>query len=108
MAAQSRRLAYGEEFVGRWTLCRGRHKQHKTANVTNALPKSAQPGAKKALADIYNALARGARTGVRSTLISAAAKTASNAAVNFASRSRTRNRNWPTRSSRPMSRLRAC
>jgi hypothetical protein len=37
-----------------------------------------------------------------------AAKTASNAAVNFASRSRSRNRKQPTRSSRPMSRLRAC
>jgi transposase-like protein len=28
---------------------------HKTANVLNALPKSAQPGARKALQDIYNA-----------------------------------------------------
>jgi putative transposase len=28
---------------------------HKTANVVNALPKSAQPGARKALQDIYNA-----------------------------------------------------
>jgi hypothetical protein len=37
-----------------------------------------------------------------------AAKTASNAAVNFVSRSRTRHQNQPTRSLRPMSRLRAC
>ena len=28
---------------------------HKTRNVSNALPKSAQPGAKKALQEIYNA-----------------------------------------------------
>jgi hypothetical protein len=28
---------------------------HKSANVPNALPKSAQPGAKKALQEIYNA-----------------------------------------------------
>lgn len=28
---------------------------HKTRNITNALPKSAQPGAKKALQEIYNA-----------------------------------------------------
>src|SRR6266542_2792828 len=45
---------------------------------------------------------------MRSTLIPSAAKTASNAAVNLLSRSRIRNRSWPTRSSRSMSRLRAC
>lgn len=28
---------------------------HKTANVLDSLPKSAQPGAKKAVQDIYNA-----------------------------------------------------
>jgi transposase-like protein len=28
---------------------------HKTRSVANALPKSAQPGAKKALQEIYNA-----------------------------------------------------
>jgi hypothetical protein len=39
------------------------------------------------------ALARGARTGVLSTLTSIAVKTASSAAVNVASRSRMRNRN---------------
>jgi hypothetical protein len=38
---------------------------------------------------------RGARTGVCSTSIASAAKTASNAAVNLVSRSRTRNRNRP-------------
>lgn len=32
---------------------------HKTRNVVNALPKSAQPGAKKALQEIYNAEDRG-------------------------------------------------
>src|SRR6266508_1356723 len=47
-------------------------------------------------------------TGVRSTSIPSAARTASNAAVHFVSRSRTRNRNRPTRSLRPLSRLRAC
>ena len=36
-------------------LCRRRHKQHKIANVLGALPKSAHPGAKKALAEIWNA-----------------------------------------------------
>ena len=36
-------------------LCRRRHKFHKTANVLAALPKSAHPGAKKALAEIWGA-----------------------------------------------------
>ena len=36
-------------------LCRRRHKQHKIANVLGALPRSAHPGAKKALAEIWNA-----------------------------------------------------
>jgi transposase-like protein len=36
-------------------LCRRRHNTHKIANVLNALPKSAQPGAKSALAEIWNA-----------------------------------------------------
>ncbi len=36
-------------------LCRRRHKVHKIANVLAAMPKSAHPGAKKALAEIWNA-----------------------------------------------------
>ena len=40
------------------------------------------------------ALARGARTGVLMMRMSVAVKTASNAVVNLASRSRIRNRNW--------------
>ena len=36
-------------------LCRRRHKVHKIANVLSALPKSAHPGATKALAEIWNA-----------------------------------------------------
>jgi hypothetical protein len=44
---------------------RCRHNSHKTANVFNALPKSAHPGAKAALAEIYNAEdAEHARTAV--------------------------------------------
>ena len=44
---------------------RCRHNSHKTANVLNALPKSAHPGAKAALAEIYNAEdAEHARTAV--------------------------------------------
>jgi putative transposase len=35
--------------------CRRRHKVHKIGNVLAALPKSAHPAAKKALAEIYNA-----------------------------------------------------
>ena len=38
-----------------WILCRRRHKFRKIANVVGALPKSAHPGAKKALAEIWNA-----------------------------------------------------
>ncbi len=34
---------------------RQRCRVHKARNVTNALPKSAQPGATKALQEIYNA-----------------------------------------------------
>jgi hypothetical protein len=34
-------------------LCRRRHKAHKVVNVLSALPKSAHPGAKAALAEIY-------------------------------------------------------
>src|SRR6266481_4577188 len=41
--------------MGIWMLCRRRHKFHKIANVLNALPKSAQPGAKAAIAEIWNA-----------------------------------------------------
>jgi hypothetical protein len=51
---------------------------------------------------------RGGRTGVRMMRMSVAVKTASNAAVNLASRSRMRNRSWRPASSRSMSRLRAC
>jgi putative transposase len=36
-------------------LCRRRRKVHKIANVLGALPKSAHPGAKKALGEIWNA-----------------------------------------------------
>jgi len=38
-----------------WNLGRHRPKFHKIANVLNCLPKSAQPGAKAALAEIWNA-----------------------------------------------------
>jgi transposase-like protein len=34
-------------------LCRYRHNAHKIGNVLSALPTSAQPGAKKALAEIH-------------------------------------------------------
>jgi len=54
------------------------------------------------------ALARGARTGVLMMPTSMAAKTASKAAVNLASRSRIRNRSRGPASSRFMSKLRAC
>ena len=54
------------------------------------------------------AFARDARTGVRMIRISAPVKTASKAAANLLSRSRIRNRNRSARSSRSMSRLRAC
>src|SRR4051794_24077106 len=54
------------------------------------------------------AFARGARIGVRMIRMSAASKTASNAAVNLLSRSRIRNRNRSARSPRSISRLRAC
>src|SRR5256714_12026315 len=39
----------------KWVLCRRRHNTHKVANVLNALPKSAQPAARKALAEIRDA-----------------------------------------------------
>jgi hypothetical protein len=55
-----------------------------------------------------SAFARGARTGMRSTPIPAAAKTASNAAVNLVSRSRSTNRNRPIPASRFITRFRAC
>jgi len=56
-------LAVGDGALGFWSALREVFPQtreqrcwvHKTANVLAALPKSAQPGAKKALADIYNA-----------------------------------------------------
>ncbi|MCZ9349205.1 transposase [Streptomyces mutabilis] len=56
-------LAVGDGALGFWkTLAEvfpaSRHQRcwvHKTANVLNALPKSAQPGARKALQDIDNA-----------------------------------------------------
>ena len=47
-------LVRSDEYPVR-NLCRRRHKFHKTANVLAALPKSAHPGAKKALAEIWNA-----------------------------------------------------
>jgi transposase-like protein len=56
-------LAVGDGALGFWNALRevfpetreGRCWFHKTANVLAALPKSAQPGAKKALAEIWNA-----------------------------------------------------
>ncbi|MFJ8185789.1 transposase [Streptomyces sp. NPDC096105] len=56
-------LAVGDGALGFWKALAevfpaSRHQRcwvHKTANVLNALPKSAQPGARKALQDIYNA-----------------------------------------------------
>ena len=56
-------LAVGDGALGFWTALREvfpdtREQRcwfHKAANVLNALPKSAQPGAKKALAEITNA-----------------------------------------------------
>ncbi|MFF7679062.1 IS256 family transposase [Actinacidiphila glaucinigra] len=56
-------LAVGDGALGFWKALRQvfpeTHEQrcwvHKTANVMDALPKSAQPAAKKALQDIYNA-----------------------------------------------------
>jgi hypothetical protein len=54
------------------------------------------------------ALGCGAFGGVGTTWMPAAANTVSNAALNLLSRSRSRNRKRSTRSSRCMSRLRAC
>ena len=56
-------LAVGDGALGFWAAVRTvfpeTHEQrcwfHKIANVLNALPKSAQPGAKAALAEIWNA-----------------------------------------------------
>ncbi|MGW1554367.1 IS256 family transposase [Streptomyces sp. NPDC002346] len=56
-------LAVGDGTLGFWKALAevfptARHQRcwvNKTANVLNALPKSAQPGARKALQDIYNA-----------------------------------------------------
>ncbi|MGI5133408.1 MULTISPECIES: IS256 family transposase [unclassified Streptomyces] len=56
-------LAVGDGALGFWKALRevfpGTREQrcwvHKTANVLDALPKSAQPAAKKAIQDIYNA-----------------------------------------------------
>ncbi|MFF7098379.1 IS256 family transposase [Streptomyces rubradiris] len=56
-------LAVGDGALGFWKALAevfpaSRHQRcwvHKTANVLNALPKSAQPGARRALQDIYNA-----------------------------------------------------
>lgn len=56
-------LAVGDGALGFWKAIaevfpETRHQRcwvHKIANVSNALPKSAQPGAKKALQEIYNA-----------------------------------------------------
>ncbi|MGW2932789.1 IS256 family transposase [Streptomyces sp. NPDC001156] len=56
-------LVVGDGAMGLWKALaevfpNARHQRcwvHKTRNVVNALPKSAQPGAKKALQEIYNA-----------------------------------------------------
>jgi transposase-like protein len=56
-------LVVGDGAMGLWRACadvfpQARHQRcwlHKTRNVVNTLPKSAQPGAKKALQEIYNA-----------------------------------------------------
>ena len=56
-------LAVGDGALGFWKAVREVFPEtreqrcwfHKTANVLNALPRSAQPGAKKALAEIYTA-----------------------------------------------------
>lgn len=56
-------LAVGDDALGFWSAVREVFPQtreqrcwfHKIANVLNALPKSAQPGAKAALAEIWNA-----------------------------------------------------
>jgi len=66
-------LAVGDGALGFWAAVREVSPEtkeqrcwfHKTANVLNALPKSAHPGAKAALAEIYNAEdAEHARTAV--------------------------------------------
>ncbi|MFG2639353.1 IS256 family transposase, partial [Streptomyces sp. NPDC048362] len=57
------RLVVGDGAMGLWKAMaevfpQARHQRcgvHKTRNVSNALPKSAQPGAKNALQEIYNA-----------------------------------------------------
>ncbi|GHE16052.1 hypothetical protein GCM10010339_92680 [Streptomyces alanosinicus] len=59
-------LAVGDDALGSWKSLAEvfpvpRHQRcwvHKIANVANALPKSAQPGAKKTLQEIYNAEGR--------------------------------------------------
>lgn len=56
-------LAVGDGALGFWKAlaevfpetCEQRCWVHKTANVLDSMPKSAQPGAKKAIQDIYNA-----------------------------------------------------
>jgi putative transposase len=56
-------LAVGKEALGFWAALRDvfsdtrqpRDRVHKVANVLNALPRTAYPGAKSALAEIYNA-----------------------------------------------------
>jgi putative transposase len=56
-------LVVGDDAMGLWKALgevfpAARHQRcwvHKTRNVTNCLPKSAQPGATKALQEIYNA-----------------------------------------------------
>ncbi|MET4647368.1 transposase-like protein [Streptomyces atratus] len=56
-------LAVGDGALGFWKALtevfpatrEQRRWVHKTANVLDAMPKSAQPGAKKAIQDIYNA-----------------------------------------------------
>src|ERR671917_2628425 len=52
--------------------------------------------------------ARGQRGGILTMWIPTSVRTASNEAVNWLARSRTRNRNWVTRSPRSITRLRIC
>lgn len=57
-------LAVGDRALGFWKALakvfpatgEQRCGVHKTANVLDSMPKSAQPGAKKAIRDIYNAI----------------------------------------------------
>ena len=62
--AKRRRHGQGNWRLVRYcTLCRRRHNVHKTANVLAALPKSAHPGAKNALAGNLGRRGQAARPG---------------------------------------------